>query len=82
MSQGAKRFLRLPSVKARTGLSRSELYRRVQAGAFPQPIKVGARAVAWIESDIDAWMASCIERSRTNYSEKADKTVASNQGDP
>lgn len=30
-------FLRLPSVQAATGLSRSEIYRRVREGRFPKP---------------------------------------------
>ena len=32
---------RLPQVKARTGLSRSEIYRKVALGDFPSPIKLG-----------------------------------------
>ncbi len=31
---------RLPQVKARTGLSRSEIYRKVALGDFPSPIKL------------------------------------------
>lgn len=64
MPDNAARLLRLPSVKYRTGLSKSEVYRRVQVGTFPKPIKVGSRAVAWIESDIDAWIANCIDQGR------------------
>jgi prophage regulatory protein len=48
-------LLRLPQVKARTGLSRSELYRRMAAGDFPQPVKLGERASAWPESEVSAW---------------------------
>jgi prophage regulatory protein len=48
-------LLRLPQVKARTGLSRSELYRRMAAGDFPQPVKLGTRASAWPESEVSAW---------------------------
>ena len=46
---------RLPSVKARTGLSRSEIYRRVAAGDFPAPVKLGVRASAWPEHEVTAW---------------------------
>jgi prophage regulatory protein len=49
---------RLPQVKARTGLSRSEIYRRIALGDFPHPIKLGERASAWLEHEITAWIAS------------------------
>ena len=42
----------------RTGLSRSGIYAAVAAGKFPTPIKLGPRAVGWLESEIDA----CVER--------------------
>ena len=48
-------LLRLPQVKARTGLSRSEIYRRVQSGDFPAPVKLGERASAWPEHEVIAW---------------------------
>ncbi|MDI1254123.1 AlpA family transcriptional regulator [Thermomonas sp.] len=49
------RLLRLPEVKARTGYSRSEVYRRIAAGDFPAPVKLGERASAWPEHEINAW---------------------------
>lgn len=48
-------LLRLPCVKARTGLSRSEIYRRVRSREFPEPVKLGERASAWPEHEISAW---------------------------
>lgn len=61
-------ILRLPAVKARTGLSRSTIYARIREGegAFPKPVNLGKRAVGWLASDVDAWLAAQIERSRTN----------------
>ncbi|MEJ1098571.1 MULTISPECIES: AlpA family transcriptional regulator [unclassified Pseudoxanthomonas] len=47
---------RLPSVKARTGLSRSEIYRRIAIGTFPAAVKLGERASAWNTSEIDDWI--------------------------
>ena len=46
------------SVEAMTGLSRSTIYAWMARGEFPQPIKLGAKAVAWRESDITAWLSS------------------------
>lgn len=51
---------RLPQIKARTGLSRSEIYRRIALGAFPAPIKLGLRASAWSKHEVDAWIAQRI----------------------
>lgn len=50
-------FLRLTTVKARTGLSRSTVYRRVAEGRFPSPIPLGGRSVGWLDSDINEWMS-------------------------
>ena len=57
---GALILERLPSVKARTGLSRSEIYRRIVAGDFPRPVKLGERASAWSAAEVDAWISSRI----------------------
>ena len=54
-------ILRLPAVKARTGLSRSTIYLRISKGRFPKPILLGGRAVGWVESDIDAWLRDQID---------------------
>lgn len=60
----ATSILRLPVVKARTGLSRSTIYLRVCEGTFPKPVSLGARAVGWIESEIQQWLEQRIEASR------------------
>lgn len=58
-------LLRLPTVKARTGLSRSSIYLRISEGRFPAPISLGGgRAVAWVEAEINNWVNSRIEASR------------------
>ena len=49
-------ILRLPVVKARTGLSRSSIYLRVSDGTFPKPVSLGGRAVGWIESEVQQWL--------------------------
>ena len=62
----ADTILRLPTVKNRTGLSRSTIYERVAQGSFPKPINLGARAIGWLECEIDSWLATQVERSRKN----------------
>lgn len=56
-------ILRLPVVKARTGLSRSTIYLRIAKGVFPRPVNLGGRAVGWLESDIDEWLEARIADS-------------------
>ena len=46
------------------GLSRSTVYRRLAEGAFPNPVQLGARAVGWVESEVDEWIRQRIVASR------------------
>jgi len=62
--QSALAILRRKQVEARTGLSRSTIYDRIKAGTFPAPVSLGAKAVGWIESEIDAWLTAQIRKSR------------------
>ena len=57
-------ILRLPSVMARTGLSRSTIYAKVSTGDFPEPISLGARAVGWLSDEIEAWLIGRVEATR------------------
>lgn len=57
-------ILRLPAVKARTGLSRSTIYLRLAEGGFPKPVSLGGRAVGWLESEIQDWLQRRIDASR------------------
>jgi prophage regulatory protein len=59
-------LLRLPEVKAHTGLSRSSLYRRIAEGTFPAPVKIGARASAWSSAEIERWKADRIAERDAN----------------
>ena len=58
------RILRLPTVKTRTGLSRSSIYLRISQGRFPKPISLGERAVGWVEAEVTEWVNRQIEASR------------------
>lgn len=60
------RLIKLPEVKRLTSLSTSEIYRRLEAKAFPSQIKLGAKSVAWLEHEINDWIAEQIEQSRVN----------------
>ncbi len=58
------RFLRLPEVRSRTGLSRSTIYMRLELGRFPRPVSLGERAVGWIEAEVEAWIRERVEERR------------------
>lgn len=58
------RFLRGKEVKARTGLSHSHIYKLMDAGTFPKCFKLAARAVAWREDEIDAWVAARLKQAQ------------------
>lgn len=58
------RLIRLPEVVARTGLRKSAIYQRAKDGTFPSSIKIGTYNVAWLESEIDEWVAERIATSR------------------
>lgn len=65
MEQSNKeRILRLPNVMKRTGDSRSSIYLKIKEGSFPKPISLGTRSVGWLESEIDAYIAALIQKSR------------------
>jgi prophage regulatory protein len=53
-------IIRRPQVEAMTGLSRSTIYARIAAGAFPRQVFLGGKAVGWIEAEILAWIESRI----------------------
>ncbi|MEX0963780.1 MAG: AlpA family transcriptional regulator [Pseudohongiellaceae bacterium] len=61
----ATTILRLPTVKARTGLSRSTIYLRISEDRFPRPISLGGRAVGWIEAEVNDWLNQQIDNSRS-----------------
>lgn len=50
------RYLRMPDLVAKVRISRATINRAIAAGTFPAPRQIGANAVAWLESEVDAWM--------------------------
>ena len=60
----APTILRRKQVESRVGLKRSTLYQRVAEGTFPAPVTLGARAVGWVEAEVDQWLRDRIAESR------------------
>lgn len=50
-------LLPLAEVLRRTTLGKTCLYQLMEAGAFPRPARLGLRRVAWVEAEVEAWLA-------------------------
>ena len=62
-------LIRRPRVSEKTSLSRSQVYALAKKGLFPKPVKLSEFSVAWIESEVDEWIARRIaERDETEIS--------------
>ena len=51
------RIVRMKTVLARAGLSRSTIYRKIAEGTFPAQVRISVNGAGWRESDIDRWIA-------------------------
>ncbi|ECC2869883.1 AlpA family transcriptional regulator [Salmonella enterica subsp. enterica] len=56
----AQSFIRMPEAKRRTGYGKAWIYKLIVQGRFPKPVKIGSRAVAFVESEVDEWIAERI----------------------
>ena len=56
MTRKSTRLIRLPELKAKVGLCKSQIYKMMAKGLFPSKIQLSVRAVAWLEEQIDDWI--------------------------
>lgn len=61
----SERIIRLKTVLARTGLSRSTVYRKIADGTFPAQVKISIHGAGWHESEINLWIANPAAYGRT-----------------
>jgi prophage regulatory protein len=54
----------LPTLRKQIGMSRSSIYQQIQAGVFPQPVKLG-RSSRWLAAEIQAWVQAKAENRAT-----------------
>ncbi len=64
MDNTSVEFQRFPEVRRRSGLSHSSIYAMISRGEFPKPVKLGARSVAWLDSEITGWISDRVQASR------------------
>ena len=60
------RFIKLDQVQGLVSYSAPQIWRLEQVGKFPKRIRIGDNRVAWLHSEVEDWMNSKIERSRTD----------------
>jgi prophage regulatory protein len=58
-----ERLIRLPQVEHLTGLKRAHIYGLARRGEFPKPVKIGARASAWRQTQVTRWIEERIRRA-------------------
>ncbi|EMO0474738.1 AlpA family transcriptional regulator [Pluralibacter gergoviae] len=59
-----KKLIRFSEALDRTGYGRSWLYKLIAQQRFPQPVKIGSRSIAFVESEVDEWINQRIAESR------------------
>ena len=62
-----EKLIRMHEVLNRTGFFRAWIYRLIKQNRFPKPIKIGERAIGFIESELDIWIENLINSSRNNF---------------
>ncbi|WP_219272922.1 AlpA family transcriptional regulator [Pseudomonas sp. Xaverov 83] len=65
------RLLRRRDVEQKTGKSRAAIYADIRSGTFPEPIPIGINSVAWLEAEIDQWIADRMEERNQTREKKA-----------
>ena len=55
------KMLRINEVMKITAMSKTTIYRWINANQFPKPLNLSSKSVAWLESDIHDWITSKIE---------------------
>lgn len=58
------RLMRMPDVINMTGLPRSTIYLKMKNNEFPQQVQISSRSVAWIESEIQAWINTSVSKRK------------------
>jgi prophage regulatory protein len=64
IKEAPKQLIKRSQVEALTSLSRSSIYRLMALSEFPKPINITSKAVAWVQSDVEAWIDDRISASK------------------
>jgi prophage regulatory protein len=67
ITDSPERIIRIKTVLERTGLTRSTLYRKIQAGTFPKQVAISMRCAGWRESAVNEWLRNPIFYDVADY---------------
>ncbi|MEF2074911.1 helix-turn-helix transcriptional regulator [Consotaella aegiceratis] len=65
------RIVRMNTVLARTGLSKSTIYRKIAEGTFPSQLRISTNGAGWRESDINRWVADPVGWRPESHTDEA-----------
>ena len=65
------RFIPMGEVIDRVCLSKTHIYRKINAGQFPRPVPLGPQKIAFVESEIEDWMAARLRARETDEGAEA-----------
>tara|TARA_E500000178_G_C16547333_1_gene541447 strand:+ start:353 stop:556 length:204 start_codon:yes stop_codon:yes gene_type:complete len=54
-------FIRLPEVRQRVGMSKSQIYKLIAQDQFPKPVKVSRRISCWVVAEVEQWVQEQID---------------------
>lgn len=81
MAKHPSKVLRMPALKESLGLrSSTTVYKLVNEGDFPKPVKLTNRAIGWIASEVDEWLASRERVTTPTEASREPATVAETRG--
>ncbi len=66
MNHQSARFIRMQDVKKKIGVSRSTVYDWINPksprfdNSFPKPVRLGINSIAWVDSELEDWLAKRI----------------------
>lgn len=72
-------ILRLPQVCKAAGLGRSMIYQLESERRFPWRVRIGARAVGWVEAEVQIWLAGRVEHHRVSERREAARITATRE---
>jgi prophage regulatory protein len=64
------RLIKLKEVIQKTSLGHSSIYKFISEGTFPKQVSLGAKSVAWLESEIDDWIMEKVSERTCSNNEK------------
>ncbi|WP_207000627.1 AlpA family transcriptional regulator [Trinickia mobilis] len=68
------RAINIKQVAAKVSLGQSTIYRMIAKGEFPKPFSLGGNRTAWLEEDIDDWLADKAGKPRPARSDAPDRS--------